>query len=294
MNAATPSAAGAKIDPKTVIGAVHLTVRDLDRVAAFYVESLGFTLLRREPLVAFLGAGDHELLALWASPEATRPRHTTGLYHFAILVPSRAELGRSLRRLRRSRTHLGGASDHGVSEALYLSDPEGNGIEIYRDRPRAEWPRSGGEIAMTSDPIDLESLAAEPGAGPDDRPLPSGTAIGHVHLRVADVDQVESFYADVLGFDRVVRYGDSASFLSAGGYHHHVGLNTWESRGAPPPPRGAAGLRHFVLRLSDEAAREAVLDRVRRAGYEVEQAGDQILLSDPSAHRIALEIAPRS
>jgi len=292
LSPADSRAARAKIDARTAIGVVHLTVRDLDRVAAFYQDSIGLTAHRREPTVAWLGAGDQELLALWESENAKRVGGTTGLYHLAILLPSRAELGASLRRLIANHTRLHGASDHGVSEALYLSDPEGNGIEIYRDRLKADWPRVGGEIAMTSDPIDLDALAAEPG-GRDDRLIAPGTVIGHVHLRVSDVAEAERFYAEALGFDVVARY-ESATFLSAGGYHHHIGLNAWETRGAPAAPRGSAGLRQFELRLPDQAARDDVLDRVLGAGYEVDQDDGSPRVQDPSGNRIVLEIAPRS
>jgi catechol 2,3-dioxygenase len=290
LSSPATEAARGKIDPRTTIGIVHLRVRDLDRVVAFYEESLGLVAKRRDRGSALLGSAEHDLVALEAKPDA-RPAHgSTGLYHFAILVPSRADLGASLRRLIASREKLHGASDHGVSEALYLSDPEGNGIEIYRDRPKAEWPRVGGDIAMTSDPVDLGSLGAEAGASAQPR-VAAGTVIGHVHLKVSDVADAERFYLEVLGFERVARY-DSASFLSAGGYHHHIGINSWESRGAAPAPPGSAGLRHFEIRLPDEPARAAVLARARAAGCEIENEGGSALLSDPSANRVALVVAP--
>jgi catechol 2,3-dioxygenase len=211
---------------------------------------------------------------------------TTGLYHFAILVPSRAHLARALRRLVDARTRLQGAADHGVSEAIYLADPDGNGIEIYRDRPRPEWPMTDGQLHMGVDPLDLEALLDES----DDRSsaLGPGTVVGHVHLHVADLAAARRFYVDVLGFAVMQRYGPSALFVSAGGYHHHIGLNTWAGVGAPPPPPGAVGLRHFVVSLPNASALEEVGARLREAAIPVETDGETILTKDPSANAILL------
>ena len=279
----------AKIDPNTTIGPVHLTVGDLDRSVEFYAGRLGFQPARRREGVARFGAGGREALVLYERRGAQRSRGTTGLYHFAILVPSRRELARTLAHLRDTRTPLTGASDHGVSEALYLEDPDGNGIEIYRDRAPGEWPRAEGKIRMATDPLDLEALLAERGA--PDAPwtgLAPGTTIGHIHLHVSNLEEAERFYVDVLGFDPVVRYGDSASFVSAGGYHHHVGLNVWAGVGAPPPPPDATGLRHFVVRVPDAGERDRVARRVREAGVLVEEKEDGLGFADPSSNRIVL------
>ena len=276
------------IDPRLTLGAVHLTVADLERCIAFYTGRLGFRLRRREPDVAHLSAGEEDLLVLWRVPGASRVRGTTGLYHFAILVPSRAELGGVVGHLLATRTPLSGASDHAVSEAIYLSDPEGNGIEVYRDRPRSEWPLDGSGVRMISDPLDLEDLLAErmPGAPPWSR-LPAGTRIGHVHLQVADLEIADRFYVGALGFERTMRLA-SALFVAAGGYHHHIGLNTWGGGGAPPPPPGSAGLRAFVLELPDPAARERVVARARAASVPVTQGEKGVVLEDPFANRIVL------
>jgi catechol 2,3-dioxygenase len=218
---------------------------------------------------------------------APRVRGATGLYHFAVLVPSRADLGRALRRMVETDTVLQGAADHGVSEALYLADPDGNGIEVYRDRPRTEWPMVAGRLQMGADPLDIEALlAGEPGR--DGRGLAPATVMGHVHLHVSRLDEAERFYADILGFDVMQRYGPSALFVSAGGYHHHIGLNTWAGVGAPPPPASAIGLRHFVVRLPGEAARSALSDRVSAAGIPVESRADGVLVRDPAGNAILL------
>ena len=281
----------ADIDPAAAIGAVHLTISDLARSIEFYESRLGFQVHRRDDRTAWLGAGGRDLLILSQCETAPRVRATTGLYHFAILVPTRADLSRSLRRLVATGTVLQGAADHGVSEALYLADPDGNGIEIYRDRPRAEWPYAGGQLRMGADPIDLDALLGETTAADREGRLAAGTVIGHVHLHVARLEDAERFYVGILGFQLTQRYGPSALFVSAGGYHHHVGLNTWAGVGAPPPPPGAIGLRHFVVRLPSAAAVEEVAGRLRAASIPIEPAEDGILARDPSGNAIELRIA---
>lgn len=223
------------------------------------------------------------------TPAAPRVRGTTGLYHFAILVPSRADLARSLRRLADTDTVMQGFADHGVSEALYLADPDGNGIEIYRDRPRAEWPMANGAVQMTADPLDLEDLlAAAPPASGQFHALADGTVIGHVHLHVGNLAEAEAFYVGVLGFDLIQRYGPSALFVSAGGYHHHVGLNTWAGVGAPPPPPGAIGLRHFVVRLPTAGARTRIVERINAARVPIVAHEYGSLVHDPARNAILL------
>jgi catechol 2,3-dioxygenase len=291
------------IDPRAAIGEVHLTISDLDRSLRFYQTHLGFTVHQRGDGNARLGAGGPDLLVLWQSEAAARVRGTTGLYHFAILVPSRADLARALRRLVDTDTVMQGAADHGVSEALYLADPDGNGIEVYRDRPRAEWPYAGGALAMGADPLDLDTLLAESSglpdqssplslratAGGDNAGLAAGTTIGHVHLHVSRLPEAEHFYVNVLGFALTQRYGRSALFVSAGGYHHHIGLNTWAGVGVPPPPAGAIGLRHFTARLPDADAVSAVVDRLRAASVPFEATGDGVHIHDPAGNAMMLK-----
>jgi catechol 2,3-dioxygenase len=277
------------IDPKTAIGAVHLTVSDLGRSVRFYESHLGFALHRADDRAAWLGAGGPDLLVLSESDAAPRVRGTTGLYHFAILVPSRLELARSLRRLIEADTVMQGFADHGVSEAMYLADPDGNGIEVYRDRPRAEWPFVGGTLQMGAEPLDVENILAELSGKTDSwKGLASGTIIGHIHLHVSRLADAEAFYVGTLGFDLIQRYGPSALFVSAGGYHHHIGLNTWAGVGAPPPPPGAIGLRHFVIRVPDRAALDAVGARLRAAGIEPVEADRSLLVRDPARNALVL------
>jgi catechol 2,3-dioxygenase len=274
------------IDPATHVGAVHLTITDLDRSIRFYESHLGFALHRREARTAWLGAGGADLLVLDACERAPRVRGTTGLYHFAILVPSRADLARALIRLAETETVMQGAADHGVSEALYLADVDGNGIEIYRDRPRDEWPLVNGRLQMGADPIDLDALASS--AASDGAGLARDTVIGHVHLHVSRLEEAHRFYVDLLGFELMQRYGPSALFVSAGGYHHHIGLNTWAGVGAPPPPPGAIGLKFFDVVFPTDAARAAVVERLSAAGIATESIDGGVLVRDPAANAIRL------
>ena len=246
------------------IGQVTLTVRDLERSVPFYRDVLGFREAKRDGRTSLLGAGGPVLIELHEHTSAVpKPRRTTGLYHFAILVPSRAALGRSLRRLSEKRWPLSGAADHLVSEALYLDDPDGLGIEIYRDRPRAEWPISNGQLAMATDPLDLQGVHDEPGAESPWAGLDPGTVIGHVHLQVPHLDTAEQLYCARVGFEPTVRGYPGALFVAAGGYHHHLGLNTWTGIGAPPPPENAVGLRSFTIESNEIAAAQFVDDDTR-------------------------------
>lgn len=279
-----------RIHPGTTVGPVHLIVHDLKSEREFYEQRLGLRAREAGPGVVALAADGPDLLRLTERPDAPRVRRATGLYHFAILTPSRPALGASLRRLAETRTPLHGASDHLVSEALYLADPEANGIEIYRDRPREEWPFENGELRMASDPMDLDALVREASDAPW-RGIAPGTRMGHVHLRVAHLDDSVEFYRDVLGFDLMLRYGSGAAFLSAGGYHHHVGINTWGGVGAPAPPPGAAGLEHVTILLPDRTERDRVGERVRKAGIAVEEGPDGLTTHDPSSNGIVLSEA---
>ena len=293
---------GPRIDPAASIGAVHLTVSDLKRSVPFYVDRLGLPLVlgprgfdpEGRPVVRFAGDGQRELLVLTEVPGARREPHATGLYHFAILVPTRRDLALAFRRLSEAGQRFTGFADHLVSEALYLADPDGNGIEIYRDRLRDEWPREAdGSFRLDNLPLDLDGLMGElRDEGADQRRwLPSGTRIGHVHLQVAEVKAAEAFFRDVIGMDVRARYGSSASFIAAGGYHHHVGVNTWASLGASPPPPGSAGLRHFEIVVPSKNERDRIADRVARAGGPTEEASGGIRTHDTSGNGIVLVAA---
>ncbi len=283
------------IDPATVVGPVALLVANLQRAEQFYGHVLGLRALHRSgPTLTLTADGATPLVLLMEQAGATpRPPRTTGLYHFALLVPSRLELARSLRQLAAVRYPLTGASDHLVSEALYLNDPDGNGIEIYRDRPRAEWPWRNGHIQMAVDPLDIDGVLGELERDSSDwQGIASETTLGHMHLHVADLASAEEFYCGVLGFEVMVHYGPGALFVSAGGYHHHLGLNTWAGVGAPPPPPGSAGLRYFVVRLPNAAALEQVLARVRMAALPAETTDAGTILRDPSGNGVVLAVMP--
>jgi catechol 2,3-dioxygenase len=277
----------------TAIGTVALTVADLERSITFYRDRLGLDVRRRDAATAWFGvAGDAEtLLAVTALGGARAVAGTTGLYHFAILVPTRVALARALQHLAETNTPIQGLSDHLVSEAIYLADPDGNGIEIYADRPRADWPRLGGRVRMTTQALDITDLLATlhgipSPAGP--YRLPSGTTIGHIHLQVSDLAAAEAFYVDALGFDLVTRYGRMATFVSAGGYHHHVGLNTWAGTDAPPPPADATGLREFRVVVPDESAREAITERLTARQIPFTVRGDSLVVRDPADNIVVI------
>jgi len=231
-----------------VIGRVALRVADLARVRTYYERAIGLRALSETSL----GVDGTPLIELVDDPAAPpAPPGSTGLFHLALLVPDRPSLARAVQRVVGAGERFTGASDHFVSEALYLRDPEGNGIEIYADRPRSQWEyEPSGEIRMGTVALDLDGVMAELPGG-DDPGMPDGTVVGHVHLHVADLGAAEAFYAGRLGLDVMVRGYPGALFLARGGYHHHIGLNTWQGEGAPPPPPGSRGLVDFELVLPD-------------------------------------------
>ncbi len=281
------------IDTGARIGAVHLRVSDLDRSLTFYTHVIGLEVLSRREDGAVLGAGGSALVVLRAlSGAVPRPRHTTGIYHFAILVPDRASLGHALARIAAARWPLQGASDHGVSEALYLGDPDGIGIEIYRDRERADWPSDGDGLAMVTEALDLHGLLDGAVHGDEVEPrLPAGTRMGHVHLQVRDLAEAERFYHGALGFDVMQRLMPSALFVSAGGYHHHIGLNTWGVAGAPPQPEAAPGLDFFEVAVPTRAAVEQVRAGLADHGVSADRQGDAWLARDPSGNAVLVSAA---
>lgn len=283
------------IDPATNIGMVHLTVADLERSLHYYQHSLGLALRRRSGRQVILGSDAADLLLLSERSGARQARGVTGLYHFALRVPSRLELARSLWRLYRAETPATGFSDHGVSEAVYLSDPDGHGIEIYRDRPPEKWPYENSRLAMTTIPLDVEGVLSElEGSAETGQAIHRATIMGHIHLHVADLTAARQFYVDVLGFEIMARYGPSALFVSAGGYHHHIGLNTWAGVGAPPPPPDAASLQWYKIRLPDQSALHTLRHRIERAGIEVHAKEQDLLLADPSSNHILLTASKKN
>jgi catechol 2,3-dioxygenase len=287
---ATGSTANA-IHTATEVGFLSLTVADLARSVAFYTEAIGMTLLDRREGTATLGVAGTPLLVLTeragAQPWPREQRSYTGLYHFAILVPTRADLGRWVRHWLELGLPLG-QGDHLVSEALYLSDPDENGIEVYRDRPRDQWTWANGQVRMGTGPVDIRGLLADAErAGEPWTGLPTGTHLGHIHLQVSDIARSEAFYHDILGFDIVARM-PTALFISAGGYHHHIGMNTWHSKDATAAPADMVGLRFFTVDLPDAEALAAVVGRVEAAGIPLLRQGGAVALRDPDGIGVLL------
>ena len=278
-----------RIHPDTTLGAVHLTVKDLARSLDFYQQSLGFRVHNTEPSIAHLGAGNATLVSLYENKQARFYPKTTGLYHFAVLVPSRLQLAYSLQNLAETRTQVQGFADHLVSEAIYLADPDGNGIEIYRDRTRDAWEITNGQLKMGSEPLDIESILGElQGTDGVWSNLDPATIIGHMHLHVAAIQEAEDFYHEVLGFDKILRYGPSASFLSAGGYHHHIGLNTWNGVGAPQPPPDALGLRYFEIQYPSDDALQSAINLIQKSEVPIQKQDNGWLVRDPSGNTALL------
>ncbi len=269
------------------IGTVTLRARDLPGVADFYQRILGLNLLGMEAERAVLGGGGEPLLFLKGDPALAPPDpRQAGLFHTAFLLPSRADLARWLAHAARTGIRLQGASDHIVSEALYLADPEGNGIEVYADRPAAEWQTPPGTVRMATDPLDLDALRLSAG---DTRwtGFPEGGCIGHVHLRVGETGTADRFYSDILGLDIAARY-PGASFYGSGGYHHQLAGNVWNSRGAGARPAWTAGLAELTLITREPGCRDAILRRANKAGTTVTTTAHGPVLHDPWGTRVAL------
>ncbi len=267
------------------IGSVALTVRDLDAMTRFYRDTIGLSVIATVPSLTRLGVGKDVLIELRHDPDAQlADRHEAGLFHVAFLLPDRAGLVHWLRHAAGTGIRLQGASDHLVSEALYLSDPEGNGIEIYHDRASETWTWRNGEVAMATRRLDLDALVADTPAR-HWTGMAAGTSIGHVHLQVGDRAAADAFYADLLGLDIVSRMSE-ASFYSSGGYHHHIAANTWNSAGAGPRPEGTTGLASFELVAADPAIRSAIL---QRTGSETAaETGEPTTFIDPWGTRLHL------
>ncbi len=271
------------------VESLTLKVMDLEKMSRFYADMLGFEVLEQSAEEIVLGVNGQEMLKLEHSA-AIHPKNGrfAGLYHFAILLPNRKELGKVLLHLHEQKIPLG-SSDHRVSEALYFSDPEGNGIEIYRDREPAEWEWRGEQVHMTVDPLAVQSVA-EAAQGELWGGMPAGTLLGHIHLHVSDLEAAHAFYTEALGFDVVARFGHQALFISDAGYHHHIGLNVWNGTGIPALPKDAAGLSHYVIRVP-ASARTAIEERLRLYGAEFHAEGNVLKTADPSGNRIHIVTA---
>ncbi len=277
----------------THIGYVHLRVRDLDRALAFYLDVLGLKMVSggsRTATLSATGRGPGLLVLTEKKDASPRPLRAPGLYHVAFRVPNRRALALAIQHLRESKWPLDGFADHDVSEAMYLSDPEGNGIEVYADRARETWPLRGGHVEMVTVPLDLEGVMREladfPGAWEG---LDPATDVGHVHLRVSDLDRTDAFYAGVLGFDVTQRTLPGALFLSAGGDHHPVGANVWHSAHAARPPADAQGLISFSIVVPDPDGLATLEVRLRDVSAPIQSADDGgVRAVDPDGNFIEL------
>lgn len=285
----------------TKIGSVVLNVSNLDHQVDFYDQLLGFQLLKQEAGQAFLGTAKKELLQLVEQPEYKRYSRVTGLYHFAVLFPNQGDLARVMKRLFEF-GYPNHPTDHILTKTTYLDDPEGNGIELYTESPEdGTWimdqdsfyaRRADGSISSGREPLNVEALFKHLEADARlDLPIPGNTCIGHVHLHVGNLDEALSFYHGVLGFD-VMGRTDAArmAFVSAGGYHHHIGLNTWQGEGAPKAPPDALGLRHFSIELPNKVALDEITQRIEQDGISAEITGDGLYLHDPSRNGVLFTV----
>ena len=261
------------------LGPVHLTVTSLDRSIPFYSSAIGLGLQDRSDGVARMGTGDDPVVVLHELGGARPAGRHAGLYHYALLFPTREELAHTAARLAVTRTPIQGASDHGTHEAIYLPDPDGNGIELAADRPREQWPELTA-YNLGPQPLDLDDLLAAAGDGHPNATAAPGLAVGHLHLHVGDVEEGLRFYRDVVGFEETIRL-PTAGFVAAGGYHHHLAFNVWRGQGVPPAPDGTVGLRHWTIVLPDTDSVEALRGRAQAAGVETAEADGALVLRDP-------------
>lgn len=278
--------------PVTFVSQVNIKVQSLERSLTFYQEVIGFKVYEKTDKSAKLTADGKTVLLSLEQPSDVVPKRgrTTGLYHFALLLPDRVDLAKILKHFLQTGYPLQGASDHLVSEALYLADPDGNGIEIYTDRPASKWEWNDQHVVMATEALDAENLLAE-GMEQNWNGLPAGTVMGHIHLHVAELVKTEEFYTKGLGFEVVSRYGPQALFISSGKYHHHIGLNTWNGVGAPTPPANSVGLDSFSLVLPDETSLKETVARLKEIGAQVSEENGMSIAVDPSGNRIELETA---
>lgn len=277
--------------PTTFVGHVKIKVENLERSLKYYQEVIGFDVLKQTDTLAKLTTDGKTSILSLEQPANVIPKQgrTTGLYHFAILLPERSDLANIVKHFVENGIRFG-SSDHLVSEALYLDDPDGNGIEIYIDRDPSNWSWKGKEVAMTVDPLNFENLLTTVKPGKTWQGMPEGTVMGHIHLHVSELKKTEEFYVKGLGFDVVNRYGVQALFLSAGKYHHHIGVNTWNGVGAPTPSVNSVGLESFTLILPNEEARNQVVSNLKKIGSNVIEENNKFITHDPSGNRVELAV----
>ncbi|WP_413376316.1 VOC family protein [Alkalihalobacillus sp. 1P02AB] len=274
--------------PITFVGQVNLKIQNLERSIAFYKEVIGFKVLEQTSRTATFSADGKTALLSVEQPEhvVAKQERTTGLYHFALLLPKRTDLANIVQHFVKIGLQFG-SSDHLVSEALYLSDPDGNGIEIYVDRDPSEWNWKDKEVEMTVDPLNFPDLLS---IGNEQlwKGLPIETTMGHIHLHVSELSKTEEFYIKGLGFEVVNQFGNQALFISDGKYHHHIGLNTWNGVGASAPPRNSVGLESFTLMLSSEEKKNKMIAQLKGIGASVTEENGSSITTDPSGNRIRL------
>ena len=286
----TTSTNRATLPDALTLGPVHLTVTDLDRSIPFYATAVGLTLIdRTEDGEATMGAGGEPVVVLHELPGAREAGRHAGLYHVALLYPTREELAHATGRLAVTRTPIQGASDHGTHEAIYLPDPDGNGLELAADRPRDQWPELTA-YNIGPQPLDLDDLLAAAGDGHPNASAAPGLKVGHMHLHVGDVEEGLRFYRDVIGFEEMVRL-PTAGFVAAGGYHHHLAFNVWRGPGVPPQPEGTVGLRHWTIVLPDDESIAALERRAETAGVTTGRQDGALVLRDPWGIEMRVERA---
>ncbi len=266
-------------------------LENLERSLQYYQEIIGFTILERTSSTAKLTTDGKTSILSLEQPENVIPKQgrTTGLYHFALLLPEKRDLANNVVHFIENGIRFG-SSDHLVSEALYLHDPDGNEIEIYIDRDPSEWQWDREEVAMTVDPLNFERLLKNVVTEKTWKGLPAATLMGHIHLHVSELRETEEFYVNGLGFDVVNRYGGQALFLSTGKYHHHIGVNTWNGVGAPKPSENSVGMESFTLILPSEEAVKETINNLHKIGVSVKEEDGRLLTYDPSGNRIELTV----
>ncbi|KIH69902.1 VOC family protein [Salinicoccus roseus] len=274
--------------PATHVAHVKINVSDMKEALNFYTGLLGFKVLEQNGKDVQLTADDKtSILSLHEPENAIEKKRTSGLYHFAILLPERADLAAITIHLAKNDVRLG-ASDHLVSEALYLNDPDGNGIEIYRDREPEEWSWNGPRVEMTTDPLDFENLVESLEEGQEWQGMPEGTVMGHLHLHVSDMPSAVKFYTEGLGLKVVAEFPGQAAFMSSEDYHHHIAVNVWNGIGAPQPEPGSVGLNEFIMNYPDEASLNAAAKRLEDLGHEVISKDGTTVSYDPSGNKAIL------
>lgn len=270
---------------------IVLKIEDIDRSKEFYQRIMGFKILEDKGKEVILTADGSTPIITLIQPNEVIPKlpRRTGLYHFAILLPDRIQLGLFLKQISERGYPIIGGSNHGVSEAIYLEDPDDNGIEVYADTNVKTWKWEQDRINMTTLPLDYKEIVADTG-DLKWQGTPKNTIIGHIHLHVADLNEAKRFYIDGLGFDLVMDIPNSALFLSSGGYHHHLGLNIWNGKGARPLPDNSTGMKYYNIRFSSEEIRRNKINRLKELNYEVFEEETGIFIKDPSNNLIKLVI----